>query len=95
MDRKIIILCALAIPLGLAGGYGWSAMTAPAAHAKHPRKGTISHMPASPEEQPAALDTEWTVRSGGGAAARASEATGRNDSGCNDDGIACEPHRRG
>ena len=60
MDRKIILLCAGAIPLGLVGGYGWAAMTAPAPHAKHPPKGTIQQLPASPEERPAVLDREWT-----------------------------------
>ena len=58
MDRKIILLCAGAIPLGLAGGYAWSAMTVPAAHAKHPPKARFAPLPASPEERPLEPDQD-------------------------------------
>ena len=61
MDRKVILLCA-AIPLGLAAGYAWSAITAPPPPAYVPPKATIADVPASPEEYPAALDEDWSAR---------------------------------
>jgi hypothetical protein len=108
MDRKIILLCAGAIPLGLAGGYAWSAITAPAARTSAPPRGTMQQLPASPEERPAVLDKEWAQQADDGAVAY---------SGCNEvrtagrapldarqpgyskktdgdgDGVACEPIR--
>jgi hypothetical protein len=62
MDRKVVVLLCAAIPLGLAGGYAWSAMTAPAPRADSPPKATIAAIPASPEELPEAPDQEWTAR---------------------------------
>ncbi len=62
MDRKVILLCAAALPLGLAAGYAWSAMTAPPPRAYVPPKPTIADVPASPEEYPAALDEDWSTR---------------------------------
>jgi hypothetical protein len=62
MDRKVILLCAAAIPLGLAGGYAWSAMTARPARAYVAPKPTITDIPDSPDEYPAALDQDWTNR---------------------------------
>lgn len=62
MDRKVILLCAAAIPLGLAGGYAWSAMTAPAPRVASPPKATFGAIPASPEELPEVPDQEWVNR---------------------------------
>jgi hypothetical protein len=61
MRAKKIILSA--VMLGGIGGYAWSSLTAPAAQANAPRKATTVALPASPEERPAALDSEWTSRS--------------------------------
>ena len=62
MDRKFLLLCAAAIPLGLAGGYAWSAYTAPPPKAYVPPKATIAPIADSPDEYPAALDDEWAQR---------------------------------
>jgi hypothetical protein len=62
MDRKVIILCAAAIPLGLAGGYAWSALTAPPQRTAAPPKARIADIPESPEELPEVQDQEWTAR---------------------------------
>jgi hypothetical protein len=61
MDRRVILLCA--IPMGLAAGYAWSAMTAAAPRAYVPPKGTIVDVPPSPEDYPAVLDEDWSARS--------------------------------
>jgi hypothetical protein len=59
--RTIAILAA-ALTLGLGAGYAWSALSSPTAEAAtHHRKATIA-LPASPEEQPEALDGEWAAR---------------------------------
>jgi hypothetical protein len=73
-----ILLCAGAIPLGLAGGYAWATIAKPAPHFMA-RKATIADIPASPEDYPAALDREWTDRSGNEAARE-----GVYYSGCNE-----------
>jgi hypothetical protein len=62
MDRRLILLCAGAIPLGLAGGYAWSSATAPAQRAAKPPKAIIADVPASPEEKPVAEDRDWSAR---------------------------------
>ena len=59
----MVILASGAMAFGLAGGYAWSAMTAPAARAPVARKATTVALPQSPEERPAALDQEWASRS--------------------------------
>jgi len=64
MDRKFLLLCAAAIPLGLAGGYAWSAYTAPTPKAYGPPKATIAPIAESPDDYPAALDDEWAPRGG-------------------------------
>jgi hypothetical protein len=74
MDRKVAVLLCAAIPLGLAGGYAWSAMTAPAPRADSPPKATITDIPDSPDEYPAALDEEWTNRADDNKAAVANYA---------------------
>jgi hypothetical protein len=63
--RAMLILI-LAVTFGLAGGYAWSAMTAPAAREPAPRKEGFVPLPASPEERPAALDKAWESRAGEG-----------------------------
>jgi hypothetical protein len=88
MDRKVILLCAAAIPLGLAGGYAWSAMTAPAPRTASPPKATFADIPESPEELPEVPDREWTARADDKSTAVAT-GTGRVDrnvyySGCNE-----------
>jgi excalibur calcium-binding domain-containing protein len=62
MDRKAIILCAAPIPLGLAGGYAWSALTAPPPRTAAPPKARIADIPESPEALPEVQDQEWTAR---------------------------------
>ena len=71
MDRKFLLLCAAAIPLGLAGGYAWSVYNAPPAKAYVPPKPTIAPMADSPDEYPAALDDEWAQRGSGEPASEA------------------------
>ena len=103
MDRKVILLCA-AIPLGLAAGYAWSAITAPPPRAYVPPKATIADVPASPEEYPAALDEDWSARGDDrprpsiAAAARdpSSQAVAQSvhDSGCNGVRAAGQPGNR-
>ncbi len=61
MRTKLLI--AAAAMFGLAGGYAWSALTAPVPTAPKPPKAAVIALPASPEERPAALDEEWTSRS--------------------------------
>ena len=75
MDRKLILFCAAAIPLGLAGGYTWSALTAPAPRAATPPKATFADIPASPEELPEVSDREWENRSDDSGAAVANRTT--------------------
>jgi hypothetical protein len=60
MDRKVLLLAAAAIPLGLAGGYVWSALTAPAPRALVPPKATQVAPPPSPEEIPTVEDRQWS-----------------------------------
>jgi len=62
MDRKLILFCAAAIPLGLAGGYAWSALTALPPRIASPPKGTFAAIPPSPEELPEVPDREWENR---------------------------------
>jgi hypothetical protein len=64
MDRKTLLLAAAAVPLGLAGGYAWSVLTAPPPKAYVPPKPTIAAIAASPDDYPAAVDEEWESRSG-------------------------------
>lgn len=61
MRAKEIILAA--VMLGGIGGYAWSSLSAPAAPAPAPAKATMVAFPASPEEFPAAEDSEWASRS--------------------------------
>lgn len=75
MDRKFLLLCAAAIPLGLAGGYAWSAYTAPPPKAYVPPKATIAPIADSPDEYPAALDEEWKNRGAGVAQSGSAEAS--------------------
>lgn len=69
MDRKVLILAPAAIVLGLAGGYAWSALTAPPAKAAKVPKGTQVAPPPSPEELPTVEDKEWTAAANDGSAA--------------------------
>jgi hypothetical protein len=57
---RAILIPVAAVTLGLAGGYAWSTLSAPAVHKAAPPRGTIQRLPASPEERPAVLDEEWT-----------------------------------
>ena len=68
---------------GLAGGYAWSAITAPAARAPMARKATTVALPQSPEERPAALDQEWTSRSNGEPVAAPAPDRSVHYAGCN------------
>ena len=61
--RTMLILVSGAVAFGLAGGYAWSALTAPAERAPVARKASTVALPQSPEERPAALDQEWASRS--------------------------------
>lgn len=71
MDRKVILLCAAAIPLGLGGGYAWSALTARPPRIASPPKATFADIPESPEELPEVQDREWTARADDNEAAAA------------------------
>lgn len=64
---RAILIPVAAVTLGLAGGYAWSALSAPAVHNAAPPRGTIQWLPASPEERPAVLDEEWTREADDGA----------------------------
>jgi hypothetical protein len=88
MERKTLFLAVAAIPLGLAGGYAWSAMTAVEQRARPP-KATIAEIPPSPEELPEVADAEWTNRADDNQVATAE--TGCVESG--DDGFDCAPSR--
>lgn len=59
--RKELILVAAALTFGLAGGYAWSALNAPPPKAPRPAKAAMVAVPPSPEEEPLALDQEWTA----------------------------------
>jgi len=83
MERRVLILAAAAIPLGLAGGYAWSALTA-VDHRAPPPKATIAEIPPSPEELPEVADAEWTNRADDNRAA-AESACPEGD----DDGFDC------
>ena len=62
MERKVILLFAAAIPLGLASGYAWSALTARPTRTAAPPKATFADIPESPEELPEVADKEWENR---------------------------------
>ena len=83
--RKILILVS-AVTFGLAGGYAWSALTAPAARAPAARKATTVALPQSPEERPGTLDREWTHLADDrpAAPARAAEDRSVHYAGCNE-----------
>ena len=70
MRTKLLIPAA--VMFGLAGGYAWSALTAPVPKTAKPPKAAVMALPASPEERPAALDEEWTSRSADASSATAS-----------------------
>ena len=86
MDRKALLLAAAAIPLGLAGGYAWSVMTAPAPRTASPPKATFADIPESPEELPTREDRQWSQEADDGSG----EPTGQlavssiHYSGCNE-----------
>jgi len=88
MERKTLLLAIAAIPLGLAGGYAWSAMTA-VEHRAPPPKATIAEIPPSPEELPEVADAEWTNRADDNQVAA---AEGNCVEG-GDDGFDCTPAR--
>lgn len=84
--RTMLILACGAMAFGLAGGYAWSALTAPAARASMARKATTVALPQSPEERPGALDVEWTQLADDRPPAPARAAVGRSVhyAGCNE-----------
>jgi len=82
--RKMLILASGALTFGLAAGYAWSAMTAPAPRAHRAGKPGFMALPASPEERPEALDKEWTELAGDRPAAPPSAAQAVVYSGCNE-----------
>lgn len=61
MHAKIVLICAM--PLGLAAGYAWSAMTPTGVRQPAVRNAATIALPKSPEEQPALLDRAWLARS--------------------------------
>jgi len=71
MERKALILAPAAILLGLAGGYAWSALTAPSPKTAKPLKATQVAPPPSPEELPTVEDKEWTAQANDHVAANA------------------------
>ena len=75
MRRELILIAGAAV-FGLAGGYAWTAMTAPPAKGPRPAKAAMVANPPSPEEQPGALDAVWLSRAdvtAGAAAAAAAD----------------------
>jgi len=111
MERKALILAPAAVVLGLAGGYAWSALTAPPAKMATPPKATQVTPPPSPEELPTLEDKQWTaegddrpavhysgcneVRAAGKAPLYRSDPGYRPEMDGDGDGIACEPYRGG
>lgn len=61
---RAILIPAAAVALGLAGGFAWSAWSAPAGHGPKPPRAAFAPIPASPEERPLEPDKEWTSRAG-------------------------------
>jgi len=64
--RAIWILLA-ALMLGSAGGYAWSALTAPPAAKPHIPKPKMVAIAPSPEELPEEADREWAAEADGNA----------------------------
>lgn len=54
-------IIALALTIGLAGGYAWSAMSSATPDTPASAKAKLS-LPSSPEEQPLGSDEEWAAR---------------------------------
>lgn len=100
MNPKVIVLLC-AVPLGLAGGYGWSVMTAPAPRVAAPPKPKMVAIPPSPTEYPEPGDAAWSERSDDKLAevrAHKPEESvrckpGKVEMDGDGDGIACTPHR--
>ena len=82
--RMMVILASGAILFGLAGGYAWSEMTAPAPRPPARVKAGIVQLPASPEERPGAQDTEWASRTETAAVSPVAQARTVHYSGCNE-----------
>jgi hypothetical protein len=61
MMRREFMLIIAAATFGLAGGYGWSVLTAKPPRAARAAKAAFMPLPTSPEEQPLAPDAEWTA----------------------------------
>ena len=73
-----------AVLFGLAGGYVWSAMTAPAAPLATRGNGKTIGVPPSPEERPAVLDKQWTARADDSAVAAPAPDHSVTYAGCNE-----------
>jgi hypothetical protein len=82
--RKMLILACGAMAFGLAGGYAWSALTAPAARAPAPRKAATVALPQSPEERPVVLDQLWASRADDEPVAAPAPDRSVHYSGCNE-----------
>jgi hypothetical protein len=82
--RTKLILVSGAVAFGLAGGYAWSAMTAPLPRPPVAGKAGFAPLPASPEERPAELDQEWTERSDDVSSIPAAQAGPVHYWGCNE-----------
>jgi len=80
--RKELLLIPAAALFGLAGGYGWSALHAPAPKAPPHAKAGFMPIPPSPEEQPAASDVQWTAEADDSGTAAAAATV--HYSGCNE-----------
>jgi len=84
---RAMLILGLAIMLGLAGGYAWSGI-GPSPATPKPPKARFMALPASPEEEPAALDQQWTDRASDGPEPATAEVAGAADGtvyypGCN------------
>jgi hypothetical protein len=82
--RMMLILACGAMAFGLAGGYAWSALTAPAARAPAPRKAATVALPQSPEERPVVLDQLWSSRADDKPVAAPAPDRSVHYSGCNE-----------
>ncbi|WP_309663156.1 excalibur calcium-binding domain-containing protein [Sphingomonas sp.] len=73
-----------AVLFGLAGGYVWSAMSAPAARVATRGNGKTIGVPPSPEERPAMLDKAWASRSDDSAVTAPAPESAVHYAGCNE-----------
>jgi hypothetical protein len=80
--RREFILIVAAATVGLAGGYAWSALSAPPPRVPRHVEAGLMPLPSSPEEQPSVSDAEWAA--GANDQAPTAALAGVHYSGCNE-----------